>query len=273
MLRQRLLVILFLLPLWIYVIFLGETALTIVMMSALTIGVWEYRNMFRIGGYKPTDFTLITSTLGFTALRNWVGFDWDLALLAVLIFASMAAHLIAFEMGREQAGIDFLISVGGIVYIGLFGSYFVALRGLPEGDWWLLVVLTGVWLADTGGYVIGKRMGRQKLAPRLSPQKTREGYIGGIFLGTLLTPLFVLLYRQLGLSIDSEITLTRALLIGAIMSIFSTLGDLGISMYKRTFELKDSGAILPGHGGILDRIDSWLWGVLIGYYLITMCFI
>jgi phosphatidate cytidylyltransferase len=185
----------------------------------------------------------------------------------------MIFHLRAYEQGRDQAGIDFLITVGGIVYIGLFGSYFVTIRELPDGAWWLMVVLTGVWLGDTGGYVIGKSMGRNKFAPRLSPKKTREGYIGGILLGTLLTPLFLLLYRQLGLRVDSEITLFRALLIGAVMSTFTTLGDLGISMFKRSFGVKDSGKILPGHGGILDRIDSWLWGVLIGYYLITILFI
>jgi phosphatidate cytidylyltransferase len=245
----------------------------IVMMGALTIGAWEYRNLFRAGGYRPTEFTLISGTIGFTVLRTWVGFERDLILLAVLVFVSMIAHLIAYEKGREQASIDFLITIGGIVYIGLFGSYFVTLRGIPEGDWWLLVVLTGVWLGDTGGYIIGKWLGRHKLAPRLSPKKTKEGYIGGIILGALFTPLFVLLYRQLGLSVDSEITLIRALIIGTIMSVFSTLGDLGISMFKRTFEVKDSGTILPGHGGILDRIDSWLWGVLIGYYVISIFYI
>ncbi len=270
MLRKRLLIIFFLLPLWIYVIFLGDAVLTIVMMIALTIGAWEYQNLFRLGGYKPAEFTLIAATIGFTALRNWIGFDLDQLFLAILVFSSMAIHLVAYEKGREQATIDFLITVGGIVYIGLFGSYFVALRNIPEGEWWLLVVLTAVWLADTGGYIIGKRMGRTKLAPRLSPKKTRAGYVGGILMGTILTPLFVLLYRQLGLRLDSEITVARAVILGVIMSTFTTLGDLGISMFKRSFDVKDSGTILPGHGGILDRIDSWLWGVLIGYYIITV---
>lgn len=272
MLRQRLLIIFLLLPLWIYVIFEGEPVFAFVMMGALTIGVWEYRNIFRIGGYKPTDFALIASTVGFTALRTWFGFDWDLALLVILVLLSMFSHLVSYERGREQAGMDFLITVGGIVYIGLFGSYFVSIRNLPDGAWWLMVILIGVWLGDSGGYIIGKWLGQRKFAPRLSPKKTKEGYAGGIIFGTLFTPLFVLLYRQLGLSVDSEITFTRALIIGIIMSVFTTLGDLGISMFKRTFGVKDSGAILPGHGGILDRIDSWLWGVVIGYYLITIFF-
>lgn len=242
------------------------------MIGALTIGVWEYRNIFKIGGYHPADFVLITSTVGFTTLRAWVGLDWDLVLLMVLVLLSMFYHLISYERGREQASIDFLITLGGIVYLGLIGSYFVVLRGLPNGAWWLLVVLTSVWLSDSGGYIIGKWIGRRKLSPRLSPKKTKEGYIAGIVFGTLLTPLFVLLYQNLGLNPDVEITLVRGLIIGAIMSVFTPLGDLGISMFKRTYGKKDSGTILPGHGGILDRIDSWLWGVLIGYYLITLFF-
>jgi phosphatidate cytidylyltransferase len=272
MLRQRLIIIFFLIPLWIYVIFEGELLLAIVMICALTLGVWEYRRIFRIGGYTPADFALVASAIGFTTLRAWIGLEWDLVLLVVLVLSSMSYHLISYERGREQASIDFLVTIGGIVYIGLFGSYFVVLRNLSNGAWWLLVVLTGVWLSDSGGYIIGKWLGQRKLAPRLSPQKTREGYIGGIVFGTLLTPLFVLLYQHLGLSPDSAITLNRALVIGIIMSVFTTLGDLGISMFKRTYGVKDSGTILPGHGGILDRIDSWLWGVLIGYYLITLFF-
>jgi phosphatidate cytidylyltransferase len=272
MLRQRLLIIFLLLPLWIYVIFEGVPLFAFVMIGALTIGVWEYRSIFRIGGYQPADFALITSTVGFTGLRAWIGFEWDLILLMILVLSSMFYHLISYERGREKASIDFLITVGGVVYIGLLGSYFVALRGLPNGKWWLLVVLTGVWLSDSGGYIIGKWIGRRKLSPRLSPKKTKEGYVGGIVFGSFLTPLFILLYQHLGLSPDSSITYTRAFLIGVIMSVFTPLGDLGISMFKRTFSVKDSGTILPGHGGILDRIDSWLWGVLIGYYLITLFF-
>jgi phosphatidate cytidylyltransferase len=272
MLRQRLFIIFLLLPLWIYVIFEGVTLFSFVMIGALTIGVCEYRSIFRIGGYKPADFALIASAVGFTGLRTWVGLEWDLVLLMILVLSSMFYHMISYERGREQASIDFLITVGGIVYIGLFGSYFVALRGFPNGAWWLLVVLTSVWLSDSGGYIIGKWIGERKLAPRLSPKKTKEGYIGGIVFGTFLTPLFVLLYQQLGLSPDSGITFARAIMIGVIMSIFTPLGDLGISMFKRTFGVKDSGKILPGHGGILDRIDSWLWGVIIGYYLISIFF-
>jgi phosphatidate cytidylyltransferase len=252
---------------------MGAPLFTLVMIGALTIGIWEYRSIFRIGGYKPADFSLIASVIGFSFLRTWIGLEWDLLLLVVLVLSSITYHLISYERGRENASMDFLVTLGGIVYIGLFGSYFVALRELPNGAWWLLIVLTGVCLGDSGGYIIGKWLGKRKLSPRLSPQKTIEGYIGGIVFGTLFTPLLFLLYRHLGLPPDSGITFLRVSIIGSIMSVFTPLGDLAISMFKRTYEVKDSGTILPGHGGILDRIDSWLWSVLIGFYLITLFFI
>jgi phosphatidate cytidylyltransferase len=153
-------------------------------------------------------------------------------------------------------------------YIGWFGAYFISLRNLPEGKWWILVVLPAVWFADTGAYFIGKRFGRHKLSPRLSPKKTWEGYLGGIVVGVILTALFAALWR-VGAGPNSGITVLRGALMGLVMGIFPTLGDLGESMIKRQMGVKDSGNILPGHGGAFDRIDSWLWAVVMGYYLIV----
>ena len=87
------------------------------------------------------------------------------------------------------------------------------------------------------------------------------------------TPLFILLYQKLGMPLDSAITLERGAIIAVGLSVFPTMGDLGISMFKRFFEVKDSGKLLPGHGGLLDRSDSWLWAAAISYYLITLVFL
>lgn len=273
MLKKRILVIIILMPLWIFAMFKGGILLAVVMALIMSVAVWEYRNIFRSGGYQPADVTLVLGALGFTTLHAWVGEEWDMPLLVFLVLSSMGFHLLAYERGRDKAPIDLLVTIGGIVYIGLFGSYFVTIRGLPDGEWWMLIVLSAVWWGDTGGYVVGKVFGRHKLAPRLSPKKTWEGYLGGIFCGIVGTPSLVFLYRKWGLGIDSEITILRALIIGAIISVLATMGDLGISMFKRYSKQKDSGAILPGHGGVLDRIDSWFWGILIGYYVITIFFL
>jgi phosphatidate cytidylyltransferase len=119
-----------------------------------------------------------------------------------------------------------------------------------------------------GAYVIGHMWGRHKLSPRLSPRKTWEGYLGGIVSGVVLTTLFAAMWQAWG-SAELGITPLRGALVGLVMSVFPTLGDLGESMIKRQVGVKDSSNLLPGHGGFFDRIDSWLWAVVLGYYLIT----
>jgi phosphatidate cytidylyltransferase len=179
---------------------------------------------------------------------------------------------VAYERGRDQAGTDFAVTLAGIIYLGWIGAYMISVRDLPEGKWWLLVVLPAVWLADSGAYLVGVRFGRHKIAPRLSPKKSWEGYIGGIFFAVLGTPLFVALWR-VGAGPDTTLTLTAGAWIGLAMGLLTIFGDLGESMLKRQVGAKDSGNLLPGHGGALDRIDSWLWAGVIGYYLVVWFFV
>jgi phosphatidate cytidylyltransferase len=134
----------------------------------------------------------------------------------------------------------------------------------------VLTVLPAIWLADSGAYFIGTKWGKNKMAPRLSPKKSWQGYFGGILVAVIGTPLLVMAYS---LGPASEVTLARAAIIGLFMGVFPTLGDLAESMFKRQVGVKDSGTLLPGHGGIFDRIDSWLWGAVIGYYLIIWFFL
>jgi phosphatidate cytidylyltransferase len=116
----------------------------------------------------------------------------------------------------------------------------------------------GTWIADSGAFVVGKSMGRHKLSPRLSPNKTVEGYVGGIVLGTLFT---------VGLSFPLGVASLPALVLGLLASVVSPAGDLGISLLKREAGVKDSGTFLPGHGGALDRIDSLIWSVAFAYFV------
>jgi phosphatidate cytidylyltransferase len=126
-----------------------------------------------------------------------------------------------------------------------------------------MLAMMGTWIADSAAYVVGKFLagkifGKHKMAPRLSPNKTIEGYVGGILFGTLIT---MALGKYFGLP------LLTVFLLGLLVSIISPLGDLGISLIKREAKMKDSGALLPGHGGALDRIDSLVWSVTMAYYL------
>ena len=130
----------------------------------------------------------------------------------------------------------------------------------------MLTALPATWLADCGAYFIGRWLGQRKMAPRLSPGKTWAGFGGGVLWGTVSGLLLVLLWRSVGW-LPSETPLWQGAVMGLVLSVFTPVGDLLISLFKRTAEVKDTGAIIPGHGGILDRIDSWIWAAMLGYYL------
>jgi phosphatidate cytidylyltransferase len=131
--------------------------------------------------------------------------------------------------------------------------------------------LPSIWVADSTAYLVGSRWGRHQLAPRLSPKKTWEGYCGGIAGGVIFGMLAGLAIEQVAPA-WSAVNLWRGGLIGLLMGVFPTLGDLGESMIKRQAHAKDSGDMIPGHGGFFDRIDSWLWAAVIAYYTIVWFF-
>jgi phosphatidate cytidylyltransferase len=180
----------------------------------------------------------------------------------------MTWHLVDYERGAEKSGSDFAITLGGVVYLGWIGSYLISLRQIADGRWWFLVAMPSVWLADSSAYFIGKWIGKHRLSPRLSPKKTWEGYIAGIIIGGLTGLGFTYIWK-IGAGNMSSLDPQIGLITGLIISILAPLGDLGISMFKREINVKDTGNLLPGHGGALDRIDSWIWAGVIGYYVIS----
>jgi phosphatidate cytidylyltransferase len=273
MLLQRSIVVVILLPLGIAAIAAGGLVFLAVITLILGLAAWEYVQLHKTGGLQPAGFFVVIGVVALVLARYLGGFAFDPWLLPLLVLLSMGIHLVAYERGRDQAATDFAATLTGIFYFGLLGSFFVLMRELPNGQWWILVTLPAVWLADSGAYFIGSRFGRHKLSPRLSPKKSWEGYFGGILFGVVGTPLLVLLYEQLGLPSEAGITFVRAAVMGIVMGIFPTLGDLGESMVKRQVGVKDSGTLLPGHGGAFDRIDSWLWAIVIGYFVITWFFV
>ncbi len=272
MLRQRLIVALILLPLGMGAIFLGGWFFTALIAIFLGMAAWEYTQLFRAGGWQPASVLVVGGVLLLLLGRALDGFDSAPWMLSLLTLLSMTWHLVAYERGRDQSGTDLAVTLGGILYIGWIGGYFISLRSLPDGQWWVLIALPAVWFADTGAYFIGRAWGRHKLSPRLSPKKTWEGYLGGIVSGIALTALFAAVWRM-GAGPEAGITPLRGALMGLVMGIFPTLGDLGESMIKRQVGMKDSSNLLPGHGGFFDRIDSWLWAAVLGYYLITWLWI
>lgn len=190
-------------------------------------------------------------------------------MLAMVILLAMGVAMLAFERGSTTAAIDFNITLGGVLYLGWLGAHLVALRDLPDGAWWFLLVLPVMWVGDGAAYFVGSHFGKHKMFPRVSPKKSWEGYIGGVIAGALSGVLFASLWHLRA----PLITVDKGLLLGVVIAILSPVGDLGESMLKRAVGMKDTSQLLPGHGGVMDRIDSWLWAAVIGYYFIIFAWI
>jgi phosphatidate cytidylyltransferase len=268
MLGKRALVAAILLPIGLAAIWAGGWYLTALVAVFMCLAAWEFGTLFRQGGLQPVRLLMVAGCLLLVVGRQFNGFESTPWMISLLILLAMTYHLVMYERGRDQAGTDFALTLAGIFYIGWLGAYFISLRNLPEGMWWLLIVLLGVMIADSGAYFIGRAYGRHLLTPRLSPKKTWEGYFGGIVVALVIMPVLGYLVHLIA-GPDSGITPLRGLIIGLVMCVVPTLGDLGESMIKRQVGVKDSGNILPGHGGAFDRVDSWLWAVVLGYYMVV----
>lgn len=239
----------------------------------VVLAAWEYVRLFRAAAYQPSMLTTVGGTFLILLTRAFFP-QWAGAALALLILAAMAWHLFAYERGRDPAALDFAITVGGLTYLGWVGAYLYDLRALPDGGWWLMFVLPTVWMADSAAYLIGAKYGRRKLAPRLSPKKTWEGYWAGVFTGTLYGGFFAWAYNVNTFPVGHlTISVGQGMALGFVLSLVTTLGDLGESLFKRQGGIKDSGSLFPGHGGAFDRIDSWLWAAVIGVYWIRWFFL
>jgi phosphatidate cytidylyltransferase len=249
------------------------------LMGTFLVGsAWEYVRLFRAVKYEPQEIITVGGVFLIALTRALPAFFPKVSLpafflgaslptFAILILLALAYHVIAFERGREQAALDFSATVGGLVYLGWIGAYLLDLRNLPDGGWWVMVVLPCVWFADTGGYSIGSAYGKHKMAPRLSPKKSWEGYIAGIASAVYGGAFMAYAFATWG-GLAGQITPWQGALLGLVIGVLAPIGDFGESMFKRQSGTKDSSNVFPGHGGFFDRIDSWLWGAVIGYYFI-----
>lgn len=184
--------------------------------------------------------------------------------VAILGLASISLWIIAlFREDDNEKGMQFAIrSTFGIIYIPLLLSTFVLLRSLEDGLAWIFLVFLITWSADTGAYFAGRFLGKNKLFPRVSPKKTIEGVIGGIVLSIVVSIWFMGKWLE-------DVSIIHAVILGIGLAIFSVIGDLVESMIKRATGVKDSGNLMPGHGGIVDRLDSLLFTFPLTYCYVT----
>lgn len=228
-------------------IFGGTPYVALMAAIAAVLGAREWYSI--IGGGKSTRAMCLTSAVILFALTDFVLFHRVTAALTVLALG--AAIILIVEYWRKGL---YWWQAGGVLYLGLPSLALACLRDTSHGAWLILGTFAAVWATDTGALVAGNLIGGPKLAPRISPNKTWSGFFGGIAAATAADAIFALAVGAIPWA---------GALFGAGLAVASHLGDLFESAFKRRFRVKDSSDLIPGHGGVLDRIDSTLAAVFL----------
>jgi phosphatidate cytidylyltransferase len=267
-----------LIPLIVGGVYLSAWVVVGLVAVSTVIGILELFGLFRVGGYEPrTAVGLIIglALCGAAVLQGYLPFDIGLAVVGATLVGSLIAEVARRDHG--QGLVNWALTLVGAYYVGGLLLFFILLRRIEtplSGGWlgflniapgaaWIYTVLAITWLQDTAAYFVGRAFGRHKMAPVLSPKKSWEGAIGG-FIASILTAMIAV--PTLGLPLH----LALAALLGALCGVTGPLGDLAESLIKRQVGVKDSGQLIPGHGGILDRADSLFFTVATVYCFVLL---
>lgn len=240
----------------------------------LFAGIWsllaalEFYNLTSVSRSPSLTSFGLAWTVFFILSTHFEG-ETNLALRPALLTFLLVLSLVWLVLRREKEG-AFTVwawTIAGVLYIGWLLSYLVALRGLADGRNWVYYALFVTFASDTTAFFIGRTFGHRHLAPNISPKKTWEGAIAGVFGAIVLSLLFTLPgpFQLQGFSYGAAVVL------GILVSVFGQFGDLVESLLKRNMGAKESGKLMPGHGGLLDRSDSVLFaGVVVYFYYVCM---
>ncbi len=248
-------------PLLLALAYFGNPWLLLGMLVFGGLALWEYLHLVRGMGLAVQRITAGALALGFFLWPYsliWAGYA-ELVILpplffTVIVLCSLWVLLLPRAHGHAQAFTGWAMAVAGAMYIGWLLGHTVALRDYiyVRGELWLIFALVVTWAYDTGAYLVGRSIGKRRIFQHLSAGKTLEGTLGGAFIAVMVAAL----YAQFTPFPPSPIL---AGLIGLGAAVFAQLGDLVESLLKRGADVKESGSLIPGHGGILDRIDSLLF--------------
>jgi len=258
-LARRLITAFVLLPLIILAIRTGPLLLALLLAVIALLGARELARVLRGQGLGLPVWLMASSAILLVASQLREGPFDNLFALALVILAALLVQLIRQD-GRMLVGLSCIVF--GAIYVGLLPAYllrFYDLRGLGAVDPWpVTYALLLVWGCDTGAFFTGSLIGRHKLWPRVSPGKTWEGAFGGLLVAIVLAVAFG--------HWAGDLSLEERIIAGLLTGLFAQAGDLAESQMKREASMKDSGSTLPGHGGVLDRLDSLVIAVPVLYY-------
>lgn len=237
--------------------YLGGVTFGVLIGIAAAVGAAEFYLLCRAAGSRPAILLGVPASAVIAALplivsspqRAWVG---------ILVLLALTAGAIYLSPTLYSRGLDgWLATLGGALYVGVLLGHLSLLRQLHAGAWWVFGALLMTWAYDTGAYLVGSQIGRRPFMQHISSRKTVEGVMGGLVLSGVAA--FVLVPT---VGVAAPVALALGLFVGAV----AQAGDLVESMFKRRASVKDSGGIIPGHGGMLDRIDALLFTSAVTFY-------
>jgi phosphatidate cytidylyltransferase len=262
-LRIRLLTAIVLIPIVIWLIYLGGLPFLALVAGLATLAEIEFCLLIARLSFRPIH--LFGIALVWLFLLDGQLTEWSLLRSGITAILSLSLAWQVARSGHLKVR-DWTGVVASGVYVGLYASYLIRLRGLPgDGLWWVLIAIPAILLADSTAYFVGSAWGKHKLAPSLSFGKTWEGYTSGILVAGVAGAFFAWLWAFRAAP-GSTVTAPRGLVLGLLIGALAPIGDLVVSMVKREAGVDDSGKLLPGHGGALDRMDSVLWTAAIAYH-------
>lgn len=266
MLRTRLLTAIILIPLVTWVTCLGGLPFLFLVAALATLAEIEFCRLIAHRGFQPVHLAGVAMVWLFlldSQFHRWGIVSWG---MAGILLTSMSWQVLRYPEATLQ---EWTGAIASGLYIGLCGSYLIRLRAFPDdGLWWTLIAVPITLIADSAAYTVGSLWGRHKLAPLLSFGKTVEGYASGVLSGALMGA-FLGWVWGLRAGPGSAVAWPHGLALGLLVAALAPIGDLAISMAKREAGVKDSGKLLPGHGGALDRMDSILFAAVVGHAYVT----
>lgn len=259
--KKRIVVGLIALPMILIPVWLGGVWIAVVFGAIAVAGVLEFYHLVTIGGYQPNRAVGTVWMVALMGAAIWP----DVLPLSLVLMAGIILTLAESLRTREKPINHWFATAMGALYIGVLMGQVLALRYMDNGLWWMLFGFLVTWGNDTFAYFVGVTVGRHKLWPRISPKKTWEGTLGG-WAGAVVV--------AIGVVMLSPLSATHSPWFGAALGLFcgvlALFGDLSISILKRQVGVKDSGHVFPGHGGMLDRMDSPLFVLPFIYQMVTL---
>lgn len=256
-------------PIVVLAIWFGDPWFTLLIGAAALAGTYEFYRMASLERQEPLIYLGLLWALALLLSPHYHGSSP--LVLPLVVTATLLISLIWLlrKPSKKEAFQNWAWTIAGALYVGWMLSYWLNLRGLQPleaGRNWVYLAVLATFANDTGAYFIGRARGKHQLAPEISPAKTREGAIGGLACAVLAA---MIIATVLNLISPFSFEFWQIVPLGLLIGVFAQLGDLVESLLKRNTGVKQSGDLLPGHGGILDRFDSLIFvGSVVYYYVV-----